>query len=193
MRNSTPVGAVYPIEKDVKKTNLLVFLTASRDGNHHPPAMKRLVTLLLLSASIGFAQDETLAMNTVMRTAKALVVLKAGTTVHVISHGEKTVTVKVGNTIGLIPWSALEESQADADLMMSAPTKPKPRQVAPTKVAAVPTPAVAATANSSEPSTPPAPRRAQSMYGKMVEKARENAGSHEKNLVSPADEVLTSK
>jgi hypothetical protein len=31
------------------------------------------------------------------------------------------------------------------------------------------------------------------MYGKMVEKARDNAGSHEKNLVDPADEVLGGK
>lgn len=157
--------------------------------------MKRLVTLLLLSATLGFAQDTTLSINTVMRTDKALVVLKAGTVVHVISHGEKTVTVKVGNTTGLIPWSALEESQLDEDLMMSAPTKPKPRPVAPAKVAATPTPApaVAATANPAEPSTPPAPRRAQSMYGKMVEKARDNAASHEKNLVDSTDEVLTSK
>ncbi len=28
------------------------------------------------------------------------------------------------------------------------------------------------------------------MYGKAVEKARENAGQHEKKVVKPADEIL---
>ena len=155
--------------------------------------MKRLVVLLLLSASVCCAKDAILAMNTVMRTDKALVVLKAGTVVHVISHGEKTVAIKVGNTTGLIPWSALEESESDEDLMMTAPIKSKPRQVTAGTAAVTPTPSVAATANPPAPATPPAPRPAQSMYGKMVEKARDNAGKHEKNLVNPADEALNEK
>jgi hypothetical protein len=37
---------------------------------------------------------------------------------------------------------------------------------------------------------PPPPRKAETTYGKAVEKARENASKHEKNLVKPADEVI---
>jgi len=36
---------------------------------------------------------------------------------------------------------------------------------------------------------PAPPRKAETTYGKAVEKARENAAKHEKNLVKPADEV----
>jgi hypothetical protein len=38
--------------------------------------------------------------------------------------------------------------------------------------------------------TPPPPRKAETTYGKAVEKARENAAKHEKNEVRPTDEIL---
>ncbi len=42
-----------------------------------------------------------------------------------------------------------------------------------------------------KPSEPPAPpRKAQTMYGKAVEKAKENADKNEKNLVKPTDEIM---
>ncbi len=40
------------------------------------------------------------------------------------------------------------------------------------------------------PGAPPPPRKAETTYGKAVEKAKENAGKHEKNVVKPTDEVL---
>ena len=40
-----------------------------------------------------------------------------------------------------------------------------------------------------EPATPPK-GGAQTIYGKAVEKAKENANKHEKNAVKPADDVL---
>lgn len=40
------------------------------------------------------------------------------------------------------------------------------------------------------PSTPPPARRAETTYGKAVEKAKENAGKHDKNIVKPVDEIL---
>jgi len=41
-----------------------------------------------------------------------------------------------------------------------------------------------------KPGTPPPPRKAETTYGKAVEKARENAAKHEQNEVRPTDEIL---
>lgn len=145
--------------------------------------MKRLLALFLLCASLAFAEDATLSANTVLRTDKSLVILKAGTVVHVLRRNEKTIAVKVGNTTGLIPFSALEDS--DESMMMDAGPA---RRSAPVVTHA------AVTASTPPPApTPPAPRPAQTMYGKAVEKARQAAGSHEKNLVDPADEAVSGK
>lgn len=154
--------------------------------------MKRLLTfsLLLLSASAGFAEDGILISNTVLRTGNSLMILKAGTVVHILGRNEKTLSVKVGDKTGLIPWSAVE-TYSEAD-MMSASSKP----VLP---APAPTPAGSATVKTAPTSAPaptvtPAPARpAQTMYGKAVEKAAAAAASHEKTLVSPTDDVLGGK
>jgi len=146
--------------------------------------MKRLLLLLLLSATAAFAGEQaTLAANTVLRTGNSLVILKAGTVVQILTRNDKTVTVRAGDKTGLIPWAALV---TDED-MMSAPTKPAPAATpAPTPVAAVaPAPAPAA--------TPAKPRQAQSMYGKAVEKAAAAAATHEKTAVQPTDEILDGK
>jgi hypothetical protein len=45
-------------------------------------------------------------------------------------------------------------------------------------------------AEASKPDAPPPPRKAETTYGKAVEKARENAARHEKNEVRPTDEIL---
>ena len=148
--------------------------------------MKRLLVLFLLPASLAFAEDATLSANTVLRTDKSLVILKAGTVVHVLRRNEKTIAVKVGNTTGLIPFSAIEDS--DESMMMEAGPV---RRSAP-KPVSTPAPAAASTPPPPAP-TPAAPRPAQTMYGKAVEKARQAAGSHEKNLVDPADEAAASK
>ena len=41
-----------------------------------------------------------------------------------------------------------------------------------------------------EESPPDPPRKAGTNYGKAVEKAKENAAKHDKNVVKPADEIL---
>jgi hypothetical protein len=140
--------------------------------------MKSLFVLLLLSATVSLAEEATLQTNAVMRSGNSLVILKAGTVVQVVKRNEKTIAIKVNGTgaTGLIPKSALEEPD-DAPPPVHAQTP-------------APAPAVAA-APSATP--PPAPHKATTMYGKAVEKARENAGSHEKNLVNPTDEILGGK
>jgi len=133
--------------------------------------MKPLLTLFLLSASVGFAEEATLTKNTVMRADKSLVTLKAGTVVQVVARNGKTLAISVGGKAGTIPSSALE--------VPAVVTPPAP-------VAATPTPARPPAA------APPAPQ-AVSMYGRAVEKARTNAAKHEKTLVKPTDEVMDGK
>lgn len=145
--------------------------------------MKPLLFLFLLSASVCLAEEATLSSNTVMRTDSSLIILKAGTVVQIVKRNDKTIAVKANGKAGLIPASAL----ADADADDPPPAAPTPA------VVAAPAPAPVAVAASPADGTPPAPRKAQTMYGKMVEKARDNAASHEKNLVDPADEVLGGK
>ncbi|RFC48811.1 MAG: hypothetical protein DUW69_001100 [Verrucomicrobia bacterium] len=145
--------------------------------------MKLLLALLCLSAGAALAEDATLVANTVLRTANSLVMLKAGTTVQVLARNEKTATIKSGDKTGQVSVNALESYSA-AD-MMSAPR---------TAVAApAPTPAPVAGLAPAPAATPAEPRKAQTMYGKTVEKARDNAASHEKILVQPTDEILGGK
>ena len=147
--------------------------------------MKRLIVLLFLFASACLAEDATLLLNTVMRTENSLIILKAGTVVHIVKRNDKTVAVRVGNKTGVISGAALDS----IDDMQIATTTPSSyvQASAPAPVTSAPP------AQASTPTAPAGPRKAQTMYGKMVEKARDNAGSHEKNLVDPADEVLGGK
>ena len=163
-------------------------------GSRRKPSlcMKRLIALFLLSASVGFAEQATLAVNTVLRTADSLVILKAGTVVQILARNEKTASVKAGSQTGRIPLSALQQVAEDND-MMSAPQT----HVAASTPAPAPSPAAApATADATPahvPGTPVIPHNAKSMYGKMVEKAADAAASHEKTLVDPTDEILGGK
>ncbi len=159
--------------------------------------MKRLLALLLLCASAALAADQaTLAANTVLRTGNSLVILKAGTVVQIISRSDKTVTVKSGDKTGMIPWSALVTD----DDMMSAPQKRAPTATplpAPTPVVATAGP-VPTSSTGPGPVPAPAPKpadhpKAQTMYGKAVEKAAAAADSHEKAQVQPTDEILGGK
>lgn len=144
--------------------------------------MKRIIFLLLLSASLCVAEEARLARNTVMRQGNSLVMLKAGTKVQILEQGEKTITIKVDGKTGTIPWSGLDPLD-DGHPVAHAPM--------PGSVSAASAPA----ANVTPPpaGTPPAPRKAQTMYGKMVEKAREAEAAHDKTLVKPTDEVLDGK
>ena len=123
--------------------------------------MKKLALLFLVGALVGSAEEVTLTKSTMLRAERSAVSLKAGTVVELLSREEKTLTVRYNKLTGTIPASSVA---ATGD--------------APAKEAAKP----------SE-STPP-PRKAETMYGKAVEKAKDNASKHEKELVKPADEIL---
>lgn len=150
--------------------------------------MKRLLALLLLTASTAFAAEQaTLHTNTVMRTGNSLVILKAGTVVQILARNDKTVTVKSGNKTGMIPWAALVTEED----MMSAPTNSAPiSRPSPASTGPAPTPvATSAPAPTPTPtsSEPPKPK---TMYGKAVQKAAATAATHDKNQVQPTDEIL---
>jgi len=125
--------------------------------------MKRLIALLLLSGAICSAEEITLTRSAVIKADHSIVAVKAGTVLELVSRGEKTLTVRYNKITGTIPASSI------------AP-------VAENRKKEEPPPAAAAD---------PAPdHKAQTNYGRAVEKAKENAGKHEKNLVKPTDEVL---
>ena len=147
--------------------------------------MKRLLALLLLSAGVAAAEDFKLPRATVMHSGSSAVTLPAGTVVKLVEQGDKDVTIKFNGKTGTIPWSALDDA---------APTPAKiQRSSAPAKAAPAPAAATAFVPPPPAPAPAAEPRHAQTMYGKAVEKARDNAASHEKAMVQPTDDILDGK
>lgn len=124
--------------------------------------MKRFALLLLLGTASCLAEEVTLTKATMLKGERTAVSLKAGTVVELISAGEKTLTVRYNKVTGTIPAGSVAETPAAA---------PKKEENKPAEAKPAP------------------PRKAETTYGKAVEKARENAAKHEKNLVKPADEA----
>ncbi len=123
--------------------------------------MKRLTLLFLIGALVGSAEEVTLTKSAMLKAERSAVSLKAGTVVELVSRDEKNLTIRYKNLTGTIP----------AGSIAAASETPKKEEAKP-----------------SEP--PPPPRKAETTYGKAVEKARENAGKHDKNVVKPTDEIL---
>ncbi len=127
--------------------------------------MKRIAILLLLSSACCFAEEVTLTRSAVMKADRSIVSLKAGTVVELLSRDEKNLTVRFGKNTGTIPVGSIAATAPGAVAEVKKPVPP--------------------------PATPAAPPRpAETNYGRAVEKAKENAAKHEKNLVRPSDEVL---
>ena len=126
--------------------------------------MKRLTLLFLVGALVCSAEDITITKSTMLRAERSAVSLKAGTVVELLSRDEKTLTVRYNKLTGTIPASSVATEGET----------PKKEEAKP-----------------SEPAPPP--RKAETMYGKAVEKAKDNASKHEKDLVKPTDEVLDNK
>ena len=127
--------------------------------------MKLPTLLFIASGLVGWAEEVTIIKSTMLRAEKSAMSLKAGTVVELISRDDKVLTVQYKNVTGTIPASSVD---AAATTTADTPKKedPKPAE------------------------TPSPPRKAETNYGKAVEKAKENAGKHEKELVRPTDEVL---
>jgi hypothetical protein len=125
--------------------------------------MKRLTLLFIASALIGSAEEVTITKSTMLRAEKSAMSLKAGTVVELISRDDKVLTVQYKNITGTIPASSV-----DAATTADTPKKEEAKPAEP----------------------PPPPRKAETTYGKAVEKAKENAAKHDKNVVKPTDEIL---
>ncbi|HVT71497.1 MAG TPA: hypothetical protein VHD61_00045 [Lacunisphaera sp.] len=123
--------------------------------------MKYPALFLLLGVLACSAEEVTLTKSAMLRGEKSATSLKAGTVVELISRDEKTLTVRYRNQTGTIPAGSIDAATAEA---------PKKEEAKPDK-------------------PPPPPRKAETTYGKAVEKARDSAAKHEKDLVKPADEV----
>jgi len=132
--------------------------------------MKLLTLLFIAGALVCSAEEVTLTKSAMLRAEKSAVSLKAGTVVELISRDEKTLTVQYKNLTGTIPASSVD-AVTTATAETSKKDGPKKEEAKPAE-------------------TPAPPRKAETNYGKAVEKAKENAGKHEKNLVKPTDEVL---
>ena len=131
--------------------------------------MKRIALLLLLSGGVCFAEEVTLTQSAVMRADRSIVSLKAGTVVELVSRNDKTLTVRYGKNTGTIPVASIA--------VIAPGTVVEAKKDAPPAPAPAPAPVAP-------------PRKAETNYGRSVEKAKENAAKHEKNLVKPADEIL---
>jgi hypothetical protein len=140
---------------------------ANPGGESDLLAMKRIAILLLASGVLCSAETVTLTKSAIIKADRSIVSVKAGATVELISRDDKnqTVTVRYNNKItGTIPASAI-------DAAVDAPKTAEPAPVV------APTPA-------------PAPRKMETNYGRAVEKAKENAAKHDKNVAKPVDAVL---
>ncbi len=122
--------------------------------------MKKYALLCLLGTLVCAAEEVTIVKPTLLKAGRNAVSLKTGTVVELVSRDEKTLTVRYNKLTGTIPASSVAPAG-----------EPLKQEEAP-------------------PREPPPPRKAETTYGKAVEKAKENATKHEKNLVKPADEIL---
>jgi hypothetical protein len=132
--------------------------------------MKLLAVLFLALASSLSATEVTLRQPALLKADRTVVSLKAGTVVELLARDGRDATIRYRNLTGKIPVSKLDEPNA-APALADKPAGEKPRGPKP--------PA------ETKPANPP-----QTTYGKAVQKAKDNAGQHEKNVVKPADEVL---
>jgi hypothetical protein len=133
-----------------------------------------LFCLAAFACSALAAEEVVLRQSAMLRADRSIVSLKAGTTVEVVSRDGDKVTIKYKNLTGTIPTDRLEEPKvAEAKPAEPKPAEPKAKETPPT----APAPAA--------PARPP-----QTTYGKAVQKAKDNAAAHDKNLAKPADEIM---
>ena len=132
--------------------------------------MKRFTILLLFSSTFCLAEEVKLTRSAILKGEHSIVALKKDSVVDILSRDEKALllTVRYGKVTGTIPMASITDGPPAAvvSVKKESSTTPPP------------------------PSAPPAVGKATTNYGKAVEKAKENAAKHDKNLVRPTDEIL---
>ena len=142
--------------------------------------MKRLIPGLVLMAAPLVAEPVTLKQPALLRQDRNAMSLKPGTVVELISRDGNEITIKYRDLTGKIPASKLDEPKATASTPApSAPPAKSGEQKKYEKKAAEAKP------DETKPANPP-----QTSYGKMVQKAKDSAAAHDKNVVKPVNEVV---
>ena len=131
--------------------------------------MKRLTPFFLLLAAPLLADQVTVKEALMLKSDRAMVSIKAGTTVELVARDEDTVTIKYRNVTGKISASKVGDTSEPKEA--AKPEEKKPAEDKP------------AVTN----------RAPQTTYGKAVQKAKDNAAAHAKNVVKPADEIMKEK
>jgi hypothetical protein len=148
-------------------------------------SMNRFIALLLLLVTPLLAEEVTLKQPVVLKADRSIVSLKPGTVVELVSRDGNEITLKYRNFTGKIPASKLDEPKSSPPVAKSAPpAKSAPAAKATPEKRTEKKPAETKPAET-KPANPP-----QTIYGKAVQKAKDNAAAHDKNLVKPTDEVL---
>ncbi len=129
-----------------------------------------LLGLLIALGSSLSAEEVTLRQSVMLKAERSIVSIKAGTAVELVAREGDKVTIKYKNMTGTITADKLEEPKVTE----------APKPVEPAKAKETPPPAEA----------PPAARPPQTTYGKAVDKAKDSAKAHDKNLAKPTDEVM---
>ncbi len=144
--------------------------------------MKRLIPVLVLIATSLAAEPVTLKQPTLLRQDRNAMSLKPGTVVELISRDGNEITIKYRDLTGKVPASKLEEPKTTA----SAPTPPpSPAPSKPAEAKKSEKKAAEAKPDEAKPANPP-----QTFYGKAVQKAKDTAAAHDKNVVKPVNEVV---
>jgi hypothetical protein len=130
--------------------------------------------MLVVALAVGSCQaGDIIALpnNTVMRSDRSLVSLKAGTAVEVLERGDKTISIRYNGQTGTIPAGSLAAAARPSGA--SAPPAQKPAAAAAKPAAPAPHSLVA--------------DQPQSVYGNLVKKAETVVAKHDENLVKPAN------
>jgi hypothetical protein len=130
--------------------------------------------ILVVALAIGTCQAGdivALPNNTVMRSDRSLISLKAGTAVEVLERGDKTISIRYNGQTGTIPAGSLTAAARPS----SASVTPAPKPAATAAKAAAPAP------HSIVADQP------QTVYGNLIKKAETAVAKHDENLVKPAN------
>ena len=165
--------------------------------------MKPLLSVVIFFAAVvvhGEALTTTLTGDTKMEftKSKSSFVLKAGSVVEVAGRDGDFLIVNYRKIEGRVLAAKTDFKGDVPELTAKKPAEPAKTEA--TAVKASPPPATAAAAvkppeqkpADPKPAPPANPNRdnPQSMYGKMVKKARDNEEKHKENLVDPTNEVV---
>ncbi len=132
-----------------------------------------LLGLLIALGSSLAAEEVTLRQSAMLKGDRSIVSLKPGTVVELVSRDGDKLTIKYKNLTGTIPADKVEEPKAAEPSKSDAPkaAEPKAKETPPAEA-------------------PPAKQPPQTNYGKAVQKAKDSAAAHDKNVAKPADDVM---